>query len=98
MSEGCFNLKGWESNVECKYTSRNFGDTSVLGVIWNLDENTLKCKIDLEILSCGTKVNKRLIMSTVQKLYDPIGVLTPASLLPKLIIQDLWKSHFSWDE
>ncbi|GFU10385.1 uncharacterized protein NPIL_115941 [Nephila pilipes] len=25
-------------------------------------------------------------------------MLTPASLLPQLIIQDLWKSHFSWDE
>ncbi|GFT10459.1 DUF5641 domain-containing protein [Nephila pilipes] len=98
MSKGCFNLRGWESNVGCKHTSRNSGDTSVLGIIWNLDEDTLKCKIDFEILSCGTKINKRLILSTVQKLYDPIGVLTPTSLLPKLIIQDLWKSHFSWDE
>ncbi|GFU27995.1 DUF5641 domain-containing protein [Nephila pilipes] len=62
------------------------------------DEDTLKCKIDFEILSCGTKINKRLILSTVQKLYDPIGMLTPTALLPKLIIQDLWKSHFSWDE
>ncbi|GFU36567.1 integrase catalytic domain-containing protein [Nephila pilipes] len=98
MSKGCFNLMGWESNVECKHTSRNSGDTSVLGIIWNLDKDTLKCKIDFEILSCGTKINKRLILSTVQKLYDPIGVFTPTALLPKLIIQDLWKSHFSWDE
>ncbi|GFT13937.1 uncharacterized protein NPIL_536151 [Nephila pilipes] len=98
MSKGCFNLRGWESNVECKHTSRNSGDTSVLGIIWNLDKDTLKCKIDFEILSYGTKINKRLILSTVQNLYDPIGVLTPTSLLPKHIIQDLWKSHFSWDE
>ncbi|GFU18036.1 integrase catalytic domain-containing protein [Nephila pilipes] len=90
--------KGWESNVEFKHTNRNSGETSVLGIIWNLDEDTLMCKIDLEILSCRTKINKRLILSTVQKLYDLIGVLTPTALLPKLIILDLWKSHFSWDE
>ncbi|GFT96653.1 uncharacterized protein NPIL_563661 [Nephila pilipes] len=98
MSKGCFNFRGWESNIECKHASRNSGDTSFLGIIWNLDEDTLKCKIDFEILSCGIKINKRLILSPVQKLYDPIGVLTPTALLPKLIIQDLWKSHFPWDE
>ncbi|GFT48639.1 uncharacterized protein NPIL_135051 [Nephila pilipes] len=98
MSKGCFNLRGWESNVECKHTNRNSGDTSVLGIIWNLDEDTLKCKIDFEILSCRTKINKRLILSTVQTFYDHIDVLISTALLTKLILQDLWRSHFSWDE
>ncbi|GBN09371.1 hypothetical protein AVEN_13176-1 [Araneus ventricosus] len=52
MSKGCFNLRGWENNVECKHASKHSGNTSVLGIIWNLDEDTLKCKIDFEILSC----------------------------------------------
>ncbi|GBN00639.1 hypothetical protein AVEN_44586-1, partial [Araneus ventricosus] len=98
MLKGCFNLRGWESNVECKHASNHSGNTSVLGIIWNLDEDTLKCKIDFEILSCETKITKRFILSTVQKFYDPLGMLTPSTLLPKLILQDLWKSHFSWEE
>ncbi|GBM84460.1 hypothetical protein AVEN_158424-1 [Araneus ventricosus] len=93
MSKGCFNLRGREGNVECKH-ARNI---SVLGIIWNLDEDTLKCKIDFEILSCETKT-KRFILSTVQKFYDPLGLLTPFTLLPKLVLQDLWKSNFSWEE
>ncbi|GBO37162.1 hypothetical protein AVEN_174869-1 [Araneus ventricosus] len=98
MAKGCFNLRGWESNVECKHASKHSGNTSVLGIIWNLDEDTLKCKIDFEILSCEAKITKRFILSTVQKFYDPLGMLTPSTLLPKLILQDLWKSHFSWEE
>ncbi|GFT61639.1 uncharacterized protein NPIL_407531 [Nephila pilipes] len=87
-----------DERYDCKHTSKNSGDTSVMGIIWNLDEDTLKCKIDFEILSWGTKINKRLILSTVQNLYDPIGVLTLTALLLKLIVQSLWKSYFSWDE
>ncbi|GBM79751.1 hypothetical protein AVEN_164489-1 [Araneus ventricosus] len=98
MAKGCFNLRGWESNVECKHASKHSGNTSVLGIIWNLDEDTLKCKIDFEILSCETKITKIFILSTVQKFYDPLGMLIPSTLLPKLILQDLWKSHFSWEE
>ncbi|GBM05529.1 hypothetical protein AVEN_94803-1 [Araneus ventricosus] len=92
------NKEGWESNVECKHASKYSGNTSVLGIIWNLDEEALKCKIDFEILSCETKITKRFILSTVQKFYDPLGMLTPSILLPKLISQDLWKFHFSWEE
>ncbi|GBN80689.1 hypothetical protein AVEN_98461-1 [Araneus ventricosus] len=34
MAKGCFNLRGWESNVECKHASKHSGNTSVLGIIW----------------------------------------------------------------
>ncbi|KAF8787926.1 hypothetical protein HNY73_009474 [Argiope bruennichi] len=62
MSESCFNLRVWESKVELRHTSKHSGNTSVLGIIWNLDEDTLKCKIDFEILSCGTKITKNKVV------------------------------------
>ncbi|XP_055929784.1 uncharacterized protein LOC129960389 [Argiope bruennichi] len=98
ISKGCFNLRGWESNVECKHISKHSGNTSVLGIIWNLDEDTLKCKINFEILTCDTRVTKRLILSLVQQIFDPIGMLVPATLLPKLLLQETSKSKISWDE
>ncbi|GBM63122.1 hypothetical protein AVEN_68567-1 [Araneus ventricosus] len=52
MSKRCFNSSGWESNVECKHASKHSGNTSELGIIWNLDDDTLKCKTDFEILPC----------------------------------------------
>ncbi|GFX36853.1 integrase catalytic domain-containing protein [Trichonephila clavipes] len=91
MLNGCFNLRGFESNVAGKNVDRSSGDTSVLGVIWNLETDTLKCCTDMDTLTCETKITKRLILAIVQKIFDPIGLLTPATLLPKLLIQHLWK-------
>ncbi|GFX37073.1 integrase catalytic domain-containing protein [Trichonephila clavipes] len=97
MLNGCFNLRGFESNVAGKNVDRSSGDTSVLGVIWNLETDTLKCCTDMDTLTCETKITKRLILAIVQKIFDPIGLLTPATLLPKLLIQHLWKMKIAWD-
>ncbi|GFS55320.1 integrase catalytic domain-containing protein [Trichonephila clavipes] len=97
MLNGCFNLRGFESNVAGKNVDRSSGDTSVLGVIWNLEIDTLKCCTDMDTLTCETKITKRLILAIVQKIFDPIGLLTPATLLPKLLIQHLWKMKIAWD-
>lgn len=67
MSKGCFNLRSFESNVACKNIDKSSGETSVLGIKWNLNDDTLKCSTDLEVLNCETKVTKRLILSVVLK-------------------------------
>ncbi|GFU76804.1 DUF5641 domain-containing protein [Trichonephila clavipes] len=97
MLNGCFNLRGFESNVAGKNVDRSSGDTSVLGVVWNLETDTLKCCTDMDTLTCETKITKRLILAIVQKIFDSIGLLTPATLLPKLLIQHLWKMKIAWD-
>ncbi|GFV07338.1 integrase catalytic domain-containing protein [Trichonephila clavipes] len=51
----------------------------------------------MDTLTCETKITKRLILAFVQKIFDPIGLLTPATLLPKLLIQHLWKMKIAWD-
>ncbi|GFU70771.1 DUF1758 domain-containing protein [Trichonephila clavipes] len=58
MLNGCFNLRGFESNVAGKNVDRSSGDTSVLGVIWNLETDTLKCCTDMDTLTCETKSQK----------------------------------------
>ncbi|GFX86553.1 integrase catalytic domain-containing protein [Trichonephila clavipes] len=80
------------SNVD-----KHSGDNSVLRIIWNLDNDVLKCCADLEPLTCEVRITKRLILSVVQKLFDPIGLLTPTTLLPKLLLQNLLKLKISWD-
>ncbi|GFS58772.1 integrase catalytic domain-containing protein [Trichonephila clavipes] len=97
MLNGCFNLHGFESNVAGKNVDRNSGDTSVLAVIWNLETDTLKCCTDMDTLTCETKITKRLILAIGQKIFDSIGLLTPATFLPKLLIQHLWKMKIAWD-
>ncbi|XP_055947035.1 uncharacterized protein LOC129980679 [Argiope bruennichi] len=54
LSKGCFNLRGWQSNVACKYVSQHTGDASVLGMLWNLDEDTLRFTVPRYIAINGT--------------------------------------------
>ncbi|GFV63500.1 uncharacterized protein TNCV_1551631 [Trichonephila clavipes] len=97
LSKGCFNLRGWQSNVASKYVSQHTGEASVLGMLWNLDKDTLRCNINFEILTCETKITKRFILSTVQKVFDANGLLSPATLPPKLLLQETWKLKLPWD-
>ncbi|GFT32500.1 uncharacterized protein TNCV_4836591 [Trichonephila clavipes] len=73
------------------------GEASVLGMLWNLDKDTLRCNINFEILTCETKITKRFILSTVQKVFDANGLLSPATLPPKLLLQETWKLKLPWD-
>ncbi|GFY71658.1 integrase catalytic domain-containing protein [Trichonephila inaurata madagascariensis] len=41
---------------------------------------------------------KRLVLSNVQKVFDPIGMLAPSTLLPKLLFHEIWKMKIAWDE
>ncbi|GBN50274.1 hypothetical protein AVEN_255564-1 [Araneus ventricosus] len=97
MSMGGFNLRGWVSNVACEFISKQSGNASVLGLLWNLDADKLRCSIDFEVLSCETVISKRLILSLVQKIFDPIEILCAVTLPPKILLQDTWKLKVGWD-
>ncbi|GBM89033.1 hypothetical protein AVEN_151919-1 [Araneus ventricosus] len=59
ISKGCFNLRGWESNVRNKAIFKYEGDTNVLSLVWNLDRDSLKCSVNNEILEKLTEMTKR---------------------------------------
>ncbi|XP_074042001.1 uncharacterized protein [Leptinotarsa decemlineata] len=40
---------------------------------------------------------KRLILSTVARCYDPVGLVAPFILYLKLLIKELWKLKIDWD-
>ncbi|GFS79841.1 integrase catalytic domain-containing protein [Trichonephila clavipes] len=98
MSEGCFNLRIFESNVASKSVDKHSGETFILGIIWDLDNDVLKCCTNFDSLTCEVKITKRLVLSTVQKVFDPIGMLAPSTLLPKLLLQKIWKMKKAWDQ
>ncbi|GFT41527.1 integrase catalytic domain-containing protein [Trichonephila clavipes] len=98
MSEGCFNLRIFESNVASKSVDKHSGETFILGIIWDLDNDVLKCCTNFHSLTCEVKLTKRLVLSTVQKVFDPIGMLEPSTLLPKLLLQEIWKMEKAWDQ
>ncbi|GFW37082.1 integrase catalytic domain-containing protein [Trichonephila clavipes] len=98
MSDGCFNLRIFGSNVASESVDKHSGETFILGIIWDLDNDVLKCCTNFDSLTCEVKITKRLVLSTVQKVFDPIGMLAPSTLLPKLLLQEIWKMEKAWDQ
>ena len=43
------------------------------------------------------EVTKRSILSAAHKVFDPIGFISPMTLLPKLLLKSLWKQKIDWD-
>lgn len=101
-----FNLRKWMSNTTLLETpkiklSHNFlnlskYETKTLGInyIPSTDAFVYSFKTVLPL----TKITKRNILSKTAQIFDPLGLLTPITVIPKLLIQTLWKLKLDWDQ
>ena len=68
-----------------------------LGVTW--DVRTDCFTIDVALMrKAGDSVTKRSILSVAASLFDPIGFLAPITLVPKMLMQNLFRMKLDWDE
>ncbi|GBN83092.1 hypothetical protein AVEN_233324-1 [Araneus ventricosus] len=104
---GGFTLKKWASNIvdvldsipaESKLQKNEISiDESslvkILGVHWNSHQDTLQIKITdpQEVLT------KRQLLSVIARIFDPLGILSPTTIVLKILMQVLWKNQLSWD-
>lgn len=70
--------------------------TKTLGLKW-------LCANDKLVFNIGSnakesRVTKRIILSNVGKFFDPLGLVSPAVILAKILMQKLWLERLSWDE
>lgn len=94
MKSGGFSFKEWyitdpkilEKDKICK----------VLGVHWNRQQDQLFCSI--ENMNVSKPVTKRKILSVVNKIFDPLGIIAPVTLTPKLILRECWAMKLDWDD
>ena len=40
---------------------------------------------------------KRVVLSFLARLFDPLGFLTPFTMVPKILIQEMWQLGLDWD-
>ncbi|XP_071637467.1 uncharacterized protein [Temnothorax longispinosus] len=73
-------------------------ETPVLGLVWDKGEDTLKISGHCLQPRIPEVVTKRKILAATQKVFDPIGIVCPVLLCPKLILQALWTKKTNWDE
>ncbi|XP_051785426.1 uncharacterized protein LOC127528747 [Erpetoichthys calabaricus] len=65
-----------------------------LSVQWCTETDSFKFQIKLQ----NKPATRHGILSVVSSVYDPLGFLAPAILPAKLILRDLCKAKFGWDE
>ncbi|UYV63047.1 hypothetical protein LAZ67_2002938 [Cordylochernes scorpioides] len=71
-------------------------EASVLGMKWNILEDTLNVTPKFGVIK--NSLSKRDLLSHTQQIFDPIGFLAPVLLPAKLLIQQAWTVKTDWDE
>lgn len=106
LNLGCFPLRKFRSNEPSIFqrTDINLQDdlslsdsTSTLGLGWNPSSDKLNFSSSLPDKEPAA-ITKRTILSNSLKIFDPLGLLSPCTVLPKMLIQKLWIQNLGWDE
>lgn len=105
MSKFGMKLRKWKSNSSSilddlpsseKETEGNQNFTfKTLGIQWQPSTD----KFIFLPMSLNEKINysKRSILSDISKLFDPLGWLSPCTVLAKVFMQKLWLIKLEWD-
>ncbi|CAL1274780.1 unnamed protein product, partial [Larinioides sclopetarius] len=98
MSSGKFNLRGWQSNAPLKILDGSESQlVALLGLNCNLLEDTLSCNVN-----CPREdqviLTKRLLLSLAQSIFDPLGISSPVTIIPKFMLQESWNLGLKWDD
>lgn len=111
LQSGGMHLHKWSSNderllvpipPEDRDTFVDIGDSGAnnviktLGLLWNptTDEFVFLASppASIEIPT------KRQVLSTIAKVYDPLGLISPVVVIAKILMQRLWISKLAWDD
>ncbi|XP_076284778.1 uncharacterized protein LOC143211196 [Lasioglossum baleicum] len=107
LKRGGLNIRQWASN-EPKLLSglskdsihpKILGDApamKTLGVSWDARQDVIRYSVQQATVT--KEITKRNILSTIAKIYDPLGLLGPITITAKIFMQRLWALKITWDE
>ncbi|CAI6376006.1 unnamed protein product [Macrosiphum euphorbiae] len=109
LGRGGFELKKWSSNCKellskvpnedqansLSFDPKDDAGVRILGLHWNPAADTFTYHTSSIISNIHTK---RSVLSTIAKLYDPLGALAPIIFWAKCFMQLLWQAGLQWDE
>ena len=82
-------------------------EENVLAITWNNQSDTLSFKVNFELINRITeaqqqqpeiKLTKRLLLSQVARIYDPVRFAAAYLIRAKIEMQFLWQTGVDWDE
>lgn len=69
--------------------------TKILGMYWN--QNVDAYQYTIRPFDENTRITKRVILSEIASVFDPLGLISPVIIKFKIIMQRLWQLNTSWD-
>uniref|UniRef100_A0A914IHH6 Integrase catalytic domain-containing protein n=1 Tax=Globodera rostochiensis TaxID=31243 RepID=A0A914IHH6_GLORO len=69
-------------------------ETKVLGISWKPKHNRLNFKMPI----FEGKITKRTVLSHIAKVFDPLGLMSPALLPAKVFLQGVQNLNPKWDD
>ncbi|KAF6203560.1 hypothetical protein GE061_001892 [Apolygus lucorum] len=105
LIQGGFELSKWNSNhppllqggansSQSVILPSEDETTKILGMRWHPTSDTFS----YSVIKPPSGYTKRIILSTIARLYDPLGYLSPVVFYAKCLLQETWKSGVGWDE
>lgn len=107
LAQGQFHLQKWRSNeekvlhhllekskTEDSLLLNDKASLKTLGVQWNHKEDLLRYCVK----PARERITKRVVLSKIAKIFDPLGLIGPILITAKVIMQQLWCLNIGWDE
>jgi len=108
LARGGFSIRQWASNDEriindlapgalhASFVLNVNRTLKTLGVTWNAHNDMILYSTNA--IGVTKKLTKRIILSEIAKIFDPLGLLGPIILYAKILIQEIWRCKIDWDE
>ncbi|GFU31974.1 integrase catalytic domain-containing protein [Trichonephila clavipes] len=72
-------------------------ETKTLGLLWKPHPDSFAFKISPMTSNCGNLiVTKKSVISTIARIFDPLGLIGPVITMAKILLQSLWQLKLDW--
>ena len=92
--EGIDNKRLSPHVADIQFQGGDIPDQKSLGMIWRSKEDLLR----VQISENDYAMTRRGLLAFESRIFDPLGILEPFKLPAKLILRDLAKMGFDWDD
>ncbi|XP_055522586.1 uncharacterized protein LOC129716774 [Wyeomyia smithii] len=69
-----------------------------LGIAWEPTTDNFTISLPKMQVSQPSQLTKRILLSEISRIFDPLGFLGPVLTTAKLVMREVWMLHLKWDE
>lgn len=106
LSKASMSLTKWNSNSKTlrdqfNQSCNNYDESEAMKILGMQWLSSVDC-FAFDGLNFGLHdkfvSTKRAVLSAIARLFDPLGLISPFTMLAKILFQDIWRLGLGWDE